>query len=228
MKQQEHEGFLPPREVILSPFASGEKLDTPLDSRGLVDFEALVQTVNATVDPTYTWPPCPSRLNSKRNNLHHLQWPNAWYMNMDESLAFRKEFRELSISKAVLPIRFHNWVHIVTQPPPVPSKEVCQYRIEADRVMRKLFQCAQISAQLLRKDDLSKQSQKRLLRRLSAYDETLEEVRKLPEEFLQIQPDEFIVRTPEDIIPLASSLGRLASCHSISETTRIIRRTVAA
>lgn len=45
---------MPPEEFRLYNPAKAGLIDTPLDSRGLVDLDKLVRTVKQTVDPEFT------------------------------------------------------------------------------------------------------------------------------------------------------------------------------
>lgn len=123
---------LPPPEVWLrSP--RQPLLETPLDDRGLVDFEALVKLVRGTIDSSYDW-------SSPFNDRHHLQWPRRFYIDASESSPNPAEFRHLGIGMVRVPRYFHNWTHLITEPPAMPSFEVMQYRLDAQRVAVSLFE----------------------------------------------------------------------------------------
>lgn len=123
---------LPPPEVWLrSPRLP--LIETPLDDRGLVDFEALVNVVRSTVDPSYDW-------SSPFNDRHHLQWPRRFYIDEPDAKPNPAEFRHLGIGMVRVPRLFHNWTHLITEPPAMPSFEVMQYRIDAQRVAVALFE----------------------------------------------------------------------------------------
>lgn len=78
---------LPPRDVwTFNPETDG-LLETPTKN-GLVDLDAVVESIKATVESDYTW-------TSTFNDVHHLQWMNAWYTS-----PLAKEFRELPQRKA--------------------------------------------------------------------------------------------------------------------------------
>jgi hypothetical protein len=122
---------LPPRDVwLLDP--ERERIATPTDERGLVVVPSLIAAVRKTIRPEYRW--------TAPYDIHHFQWPDAWYPyypGIDR--ANPHQFRELSIHKGLVPREFHNWLHRITIPPPVPSHEVMFYRVEAWDVARALF-----------------------------------------------------------------------------------------
>lgn len=128
--------WLPPREFWLLP---DEPFETPVDERGIVDIERLVQQVKSTIDPAYIW--------QQSDSTHHFYWPAVLYSHDDKWLSDKKtystgRFRELPIHKGELPREFENWLHLVSLPPAVPSREVMQYRTEAWRVAASLFASA--------------------------------------------------------------------------------------
>ncbi len=114
---------LPPREVWL-PLT--EKIETPVDDLGRVNRFQLVELVRATVDPEFSWP-------LDEGNAHHLYWPRAAYPcdqrrgDLHDPTVFRNRCNHM----IRLPIMFHNWVHQVTVPPPLPSLEVRVHMTEA-------------------------------------------------------------------------------------------------
>lgn len=85
---------LPPVEFRLTH--DNEKIPTPLDQRGLVDAKQLILDVNATIDPAFTWP-------AEFNDNHHLQWPKAYYGPVHSESAELQAFRNLPISRIMLP-----------------------------------------------------------------------------------------------------------------------------
>lgn len=126
--------WLPPRDLqLIDPHK--EKIDTPVDARGIIDISQLVTNVKATVDSSYVWPDGLS--------VHHLYWPGSAYSHEnDENAVDASVFRNLPIHKALLPRVFENWLHRITLPPDVPDPEVMQYRIEAWNIAKDLFQSA--------------------------------------------------------------------------------------
>ena len=203
----------PPPEIRL--IKPGELIPTPLDSRGLVNANQLILDVNSTVDPNYTWP-------SAFNDNHHLQWPRSNYVR-----GYQTEFRNLPISRIMLPRNFHNWLHRVTEPPSVPSTEICRYRIEENRVVGALFRAASIAVHLdrMRLSDATRERKRRYY--LEKYQEMLEQYRHLPVEFLQVKPDEYELVEPSEFARVAPVLGRHATSQSVAPVTRIIRQRAA-
>ncbi len=103
---------LPPRDVQLHDPRRDGLLETPLDERGLVDLDRLVDLARATVSPEFGW-------ESRENDVHHLQWPRRHYDIAGAMVDVETQvFRNLVNRKAYVPRIFHNWVHYITAPPP--------------------------------------------------------------------------------------------------------------
>jgi len=116
---------LPPEEAWLVDPAE-TKLITPVDSRGLVIPEELIETVKSTIAADYEWP--------RHLSVHHLYYEGNLYKGITCN-----SFRELPIHKALLPRVFENWLHKVMIPPEVPKEEVMLQRIESWHVAKSLF-----------------------------------------------------------------------------------------
>ncbi len=116
---------LPPRDAwLIDPEKT--KLATPVDSRGLVIPEELIETVKSTIAADYDWP--------RHLSIHHLYYEGYLYKS-----TIRQSFRELPINKALLPRVFENWLHKVMVPPEVPTEEVMLQRMESWHVAKSLF-----------------------------------------------------------------------------------------
>ncbi len=217
---------LPPQEYWLSNPAIEGLIPTPLDSRGLVDAPALFQEVAKTVDPSYEW-------ESAFNDPHHLQWPNRWYTNEIRDpitkTANPQEFRNLAISKWILPRVLHNWIHRVTEPPPVPSDEVMFYRTEAQRVTTSLFMTVRDSTRLINSSSLThRQIHAKLTpnyRQMSLQIKALQEV---PAEFRLIDLDQYQSGNVRDMFKIESALGRYARIKTAERAMSIVRHANAA
>jgi hypothetical protein len=123
---------LPPFDArLIDP--SKERIDTPVDDRGLIDVDQLIQAVQETVDPEYLWPHSLS--------IHHFYWPEASYPydKSVDAVSNPAIFRDLPRNKGLVPRVFENWLHQVTLPPPTPNPEVMSYRVEAWRVAKSLY-----------------------------------------------------------------------------------------
>lgn len=122
---------LPPVQFRLLDPKKG-KIETPLDTMGLVAIPKLITAVKATISPEYKWTrPC---------DVHHFQWPGNLYPYYPGRDRVNPDaFRELPIHKGAAPRDFHNWLHLITIPPPLPDEEVMRYRIEAWHVAEELF-----------------------------------------------------------------------------------------
>ena len=214
---------LPPIELWnYNPFEDGP-MQTPLDERGVVDSHQLIKLVESTVDPSYDW-------KSRLNNKHHLQWPNASYRRFleDGNLDLMpRKFRSLTSGMIILPEIFHNWLHLVTEPPPVPSDEVMQYRIKAHDVAVVLFQQVRDSKRMARRQELGRRGlEELLLRRYDSFEALFEEGKSLPDKFQPIDFSNHELNSFQDMLDIGQKLGRHAMLHSAVQ--RLARNTDAA
>jgi hypothetical protein len=127
--------WLPPAELRRK---SDLLIETPVDSKGLIDIPKLIDLVKATVDPEYAWP------QGKCNeSTHHWYWPEHLYPYEAGDEYSLGTFRNLPINKVELPRVFENWLHIVTEIPKVPHREVVEETIRSWRVSKDLYKSAQ-------------------------------------------------------------------------------------
>jgi hypothetical protein len=210
--------YLPPRELWRFNPDEDERLPTPVDERGLVDVEKLINLVKITVDPAFTW-----RLDEEPNK-HHLYWRKAFYPVKEESLVSPHEFRNLAVNKVLIPRAFHNWLHRVTDEPPVPSEEVMHYRVEAQRVALELFKSARRSKRLIRLDKLSDtELEERLTRNFEEFSASLERANAIPEEYRLINPSDYKLETARDIHAIGHRLGELAIRCTTTRVRDVLR-----
>ena len=208
--------FLPPRDMWRHDPFKDERIETPVDSRGLVVLGQLIDQVVETVDPEYKWPLVP------QSDIHHLYWHREWYPVVHERGQINRSFfRELSVHKALVPRVFHNWIHLVTKPPAVPDPEVMAYRIEAFQLARNLFRRAQAAIRTEREfsrwlasdgydrcpNDASFEEfwVPRATRVLSGMDTELSALEAVPPEF------QLIELNGDSIITIARQLGRVCT-----------------
>jgi hypothetical protein len=143
---------LPPVELRLPGFKTREdiirnRFPTPLDRRGLVDVGALIELVKGTVHWSYRWP--------GYSDEHHTLWPAYRYQYVQ---AFAPEtqaeaFRNLAENKIWVPRVFHNWTHIVTDPPEVPPVEVMSESVQEWAMIRDFFNSVRETTQKMRMYD---------------------------------------------------------------------------
>lgn len=213
---------LPPPELWLHNPHTDDRIPTPLDERGLVNLTELIKQTKKTVDPGYDWA-------SEFSDIHHLQWPNADYANEPDNPANPHEFRNLAISKLKVPRNFHNWIHKVTEPPPVPSAEVMYYRIEAQRVVIALAKVAGVCEMLTQKDEISEAKLKeRLVQNFDEFNHMLETARSMPTEFQLVNLADYQPHTIEDILKISTLLGKAASSATVVPYARKRRTAQAA
>ncbi|HVV66730.1 MAG TPA: hypothetical protein VHB72_01510 [Candidatus Saccharimonadales bacterium] len=216
--------WLPPRELWRA--SPNDPIETPVDDRGIVDVPKLIGLVKDSVEPEYVW--------QLPDNTHHFYWYAARYSYDDKWTSDKKHysagrFRDLSIHKAELPREFENWLHLITLPPPVPSREVMQYRIDSWRVAVNLF------GSVRRVVMWEKRAQKRanytarnpdvvsydegdifgeeymetiLDRQFRGVERHMSELEQVPPEFRLVQP----ANTPKE---LATQLGRIVGKRSL-------------
>ncbi|HRN90102.1 MAG TPA: hypothetical protein PK265_03265 [Candidatus Saccharibacteria bacterium] len=210
---------LPPPEVLLIKRDPHNLIPTPVDGRGLVDTKGLLIEMAKTVDPSYKWA-------SPFNDVHHLQWPSRWYGDEESDNPTPSEFRELAISKWVLPRVLHNYIHWLTEPPEMPEPEVMHYRIEAQRVVTSLFQSVKVSKHILRSRNLTeKQIDRKLLQRFGSFSNQLEKAKQaIP---IELQPVDLTVYKPEtvdDMFNIGSMLGKYAVAGSANIAMRLMQQ----
>lgn len=194
---------MPPNDARIFRPDIDERIETPLDQRGLVDLDGLIEVVKQTVDPSFNW-------RSPFNDVHHLQWYSALYHNHDDP-RLAVTFRELVNRKAYVPRAFHNWVHNVTLPPPVPSEEVMRHSIDAQRVAISLARTAAQAVKLSRRKMIGAQAKHdRLEQAFEAYNVLLDNAREVPREFSLLQVDEIEARSVEEMLIINKALGKLA------------------
>ena len=208
---------LPPREVWHHD--PKQLIDTPLDERGLVDLSALISVIKSTVDSDYEWP-------SPFNDRHHVYWPRRFYPRNDGAGLDLYEFDNLGINKVKLPRHFHNWLHLITLPPPMPSLEVMQYRIEAQRVAVSLFKGVvdlkrQAKELSLHGDVFDGYIEEMLENEFEYFQELIDIGRSQPKEFQPINYDSVELRETRDIINLSKLIGRKAIYLSAVRQVRV-------
>lgn len=195
----------PPDAQLYDPDKSG-CIETPVDERGLVDLDRLVTLVKQTVRPEFSW-------SSSFNDIHHLQWFASNYpaSEVTDGLVDMNEFRELVNRKAFIPRVFHNWIHHVTLPPPVPSIEVMKYSIDAQRVAMSLSRTAGLAARLTRMTQIpEKKLEQRLDEEFMNYALYVDNARSVPIEFSLFAIEEVEARSVDEMLTVNKYLGRLA------------------
>lgn len=201
-KGMQSHSWLPPGSDRLWDIERQGKLETPLDSRGLVDLDGLVELGKQMVDENYQW-------TSRFNDVHHLQWPAASYA--EELGPPAHAFRELVQRKAFIPRQFHNWLHILTLPPPLPSEEAMRYSIDAEQTARALASTAELAVRLTRMPDIpEKKLALRLEQQFENYTLYVKNARLVPEEFQLVRLEEVEARSVDEMLQVNKRLGKLA------------------
>lgn len=121
--------------VGLKKFQRDYLLETP-NHNGVVDHEALIALMRTQVDPDYRW-------EAPFFDEHHLSWYAALYEGPRHSNPeLAHQFRELPTNKLWVPRQFHNFIHTITAPPPVPKPEVMREKIKDFRRNQFIFRTA--------------------------------------------------------------------------------------
>lgn len=212
---------LPPREVrLFDPNLNEGKIPTPIDERGLVDMLGLISVMRSTVESEYDWA-------SAFSDEHHLQWPDRWYPKSDEGSEYSANiFRNLAISKVIVPRVFHNWVHRITEPPPMPSEEVMRYRIDAQRVALALFKEVRSAKTVARHRHMGEEGLEELLtERFDTFAHYFEKAKQTPREFQLLEYENYSLRDTTDMVHIGTKLGKFAVTASATDR---VRRAIAA
>lgn len=208
---------LPGRDLWLyDPFKEGRR-PTPTDNLGLIDLRELIRQTKQTIDPTYDW-------KSGFNDVHHLYWPNAWYENTANEEVNPQEFRNLDISKLRVPRLFHNWIHVLTEPPAVPDREIMHYRIEAQQAAKALERSLREARNLFERRYISDARLTRGLdHHLGEFFTIKEQLASLPCEFRLIDLSPYEPTSIEDI-PRISQEVKLAKHVTMATVLPIASR----
>jgi hypothetical protein len=187
-------GGLPPVEFREIKDPSKEKIPTPLDERGIVDSDKLIQVVNETVRLEYKWP--------GKADKHHGQWQKADYVALQawspETHAFA--FREMAPNKMLIPRIYHNRIHAVTVEPPMPPPEVMRESVKEWIIFKNFFESVQQTTQVVRIFDRERSRRtfntqqedilnEELLRKLSGVFLNLEALETVPIERWPFSPE---------------------------------------
>ena len=167
------------------------KIPTPIDEYGLVDDVQLIKDVKATIKPGYLW--------TGDSDRHHVYWTQADYAKAQaetqiKALAFRNSPQHIVRVQRI----FHNWIHAVMLPPPMPDPEIMTYRIEAWGIASCFFKMVQLTshnARIIERErerrDGFTEAQERLLdemmrRETEGVLRHVDDLAKLPEEHVPI------------------------------------------
>ena len=196
---------MPPEEVWVHHPDRDGRLPTPIDERNLVNLDALVELVKGTVEPGYEW-------NSSFFDVHHLHWTAALYTgSSNRDTQELRDFRNLASRKAYVPRQFHNWVHRVTEPSPLPERDVIRYSIDAERVALSLAETAMLASRMQRNPRFSDELRKERLKvQFEQYCTYVDNARLVPEEFQRVPLSLIEIDQPEELPVVARHLGRLA------------------
>lgn len=133
---------LPPEEFRLRNI--NDKIKTPTDAWGVVNADKLIREVMESVHPDYQW--------TGKSDIHHGQWCRADYHAMQFALPESRAvaFRELAPNKMQIPRVFHNWIHAITLPPPMPDPNVMRESVREWVILQDFFRSVQEAAQVER------------------------------------------------------------------------------
>ena len=161
--------------------------------KGLVDDKALIADVQATISPEYVWPGKPDR--------HHLYWPRADYVTAHNLNPKAYLFREHGSNVIRVQRVFHNWIHAISEIPPMPDPEVMQYTLRAWEVVGDFFGAVRQTVNHQRlfgreearrggySDDQKEMIRDIMLRELGGIIMHLDALQTIPEDYWPFRPD---------------------------------------
>ncbi len=198
---------LPPMDYWQTSTLQYQSIETPLDERGFVDMDAVVEVASSYIDPEYQW-------ESPFNDVHHLQWSISTMLPVTASEHDRQivgEFRELVNRKMYTSRVFHDWVHWLMAAPSIPDVEAMKHSIDAQRVALSLARVAHLATRLTRiKSIPERKLTQRLDQEFINYNLYMENARLVPLEYRVLKLEEVEVEKPEDLLTVNKHLGRLA------------------
>ena len=109
---------------------ASDKIEVPLDEFGIPRRVELMRQVLATLETAHHW--------TGGYDVHHLAWERDNYRHiiLDGEL-IGASYRGCSSLKIIIPRQLHNYIHLVSEMPPVPEIEIMrQYALEHNQVYR--------------------------------------------------------------------------------------------
>lgn len=110
-----------------------DKIPLNYDTYGILDKRDMFKQLLGSVATEYHW-------QGSYAGPHHLMWPRrAYQLPTAPGLTpdISSPFRESPTLKVILPRELHDYLHFVTEPPKMPSKEVMrQYTLEQTQITR--------------------------------------------------------------------------------------------
>lgn len=117
---------LPEKYARLYDYQSG-KFETPLDTQGIADIDALFDLA------IHTYPDHLPPFEHTERNIHHVYWTEQFWKDYADSLPPEeanvvRTFRNSTPQLAYVPIPIHAWIEKIMIPPPAPEMEVMRRR----------------------------------------------------------------------------------------------------
>jgi hypothetical protein len=118
---------LPENFALLYDYKTG-KFDTPLDSRGIADVDAIFELA------IRTFPDELPEFDNTERNRHHVYWTESKWKNLAEKQTNPEDkntvstFRNSPPQVAYVPMPIHAWIEYSQIPPPAPSLETMRLR----------------------------------------------------------------------------------------------------
>lgn len=131
---------LPDRYARLYDYQTG-KFETPLDSQGIANIDALFELA------IRTYPDELPSFDSGERNIHHVYWTENWWKEyaMSHKTPDRETiqtFRNSTPQLAYVPVTIHRWIEEIMTPPPPPEIEIMRRRNAAWSVAMILLRSA--------------------------------------------------------------------------------------
>jgi hypothetical protein len=105
-----------------------DKFETPLDSRGIADIDAVFELA------AWTFPGDLRKALQTKHDKHHLYWTEKWWQDYADNQATPEDrltvlnFRDGTPQKAYVPKPIHRWIEVSQLQPPAPTLEVMRRR----------------------------------------------------------------------------------------------------
>lgn len=133
----------------LKKFREEEMVSTPINLDQTVSHIELVETMRQFVDPDYRW-------QAPFFDEHHLHWQASLYdPSQHEGDIIPSRFRDLATQKIWVPRQFHNFIHVMTEQPPVPDRDVMRAHIDKVRRLQYMYRLATEAISLGERHDRS-------------------------------------------------------------------------
>jgi hypothetical protein len=132
---ERNQAAFPPQEYWLLDLRDKKnRMQTPVDDRGLVKTDEVIEMVNSTVASEYVW--------SGEPDIHHTRGRESRYPYVRAPYNPAR-FYELPVNRVYFPRDFHNVLTRIMLEPPVPSRQKMAYQNELWSIIAALYDKAE-------------------------------------------------------------------------------------